>query len=618
MVIERTSAARPRSGKIRRGHSGCKACRRRGKLCDEGKPACLACYRLSLHCEYGRDISFHHYNGAKAHAASFRDSLVYQVAECHGTASLIKWQDPSYELKFTGTRSNAIPPVAPFGEDDILGVYFKHFESHVSKVLPGVPAGFSKTIRSSAALCYAVLCLSASNLAMLDARVDHRQISQDQRSSVFSPIANRAHYNRAREYHDRAVLSLESEEISKEPSSCASALAAKVLLAIYHHASTDHLRFQMAVEDSNHFVNKHVATIMQSADARESLQMWHRLSVSSRTSRRPTLLIEDEANVCSRPNPALPNTVEQLHLTCILGMSSDDLIYDILIKTVELRRRAVVFRAVSGVANVSDQSQGLGRLAHQHLDRLLGRWSSKEEYEEAESTFIQGPHLISLLKTQQDRLSVWRSRLDVAQLPPEIWSDPDSSRCSKDSKNESRTLPSHRDAMNGLYYFLCQIMIATLRGNDSLQDSPTESGQSYLPWVETMVQMMVCIIDTLEFSTSSTSDVYTFSLTEVLVQLSLTWHSTSTFRHILDTTWPRLEAGGRGFEHSHCPTHLAKRIITLLADLWSQGQAVTYASLAVEESVPKLQLLAIGQPVDLVLCGHGADGTSFITRTQLP
>ncbi|KAL6242229.1 hypothetical protein RBB50_010777 [Rhinocladiella similis] len=521
------------------------------------------------------------------------------------------------ELTIARTRSSALPPVGPFAKDDAAGVYFKHFECHVSHVLPGVGTKFPNIIRSSASLYCAVLCLSASSLAMLDAPVQSRQIFRDRRRSVFSPIANAVHYNQARKYHDLAVASLRSEGASGKSASYAAALVTKVLLAIYHHASTDHLKFQMAVDETNHFVLERTEAFTESSEGREALQMWHRLSVSSRTSRRPTLLTEDEANVCSRSDPGFYNAIERLHLTCILDMTSDDLIYDILVKTIELRSRAVVFRTVSGVSNVSDQSQGLGNLAHQYLDRLLGCRSNEKEYKEAEMTFVRGPHLISLLRTQQDRLSVWKSRLDTAQLPPEIW-DCESPRSSSAAGIDFPAFPCHRDAMNALYYFLCQIMMATLQESGSLPISPTASSQSYITRLEETVRRMLRILDLLDFSASSTSDVYTFSLAEVLLQLALTWHSSTTFQHILDVTWPRIEAGGRGFEHSHYPTHLAKRVITLIADQLSQGRAVTYASLAVENSVPKLQLLTIGRPVDLMICGHCIDGKYFIQRTSLP
>ncbi|OAL25361.1 hypothetical protein AYO22_05238 [Fonsecaea multimorphosa] len=510
--------------------------------------------------------------------------------------------------------------MAPLSEEDTGGIYFKHFDSHVRHVLPGPSKGFLDFILSSAPFRHAVLCLSASNLAMLDVRIQSRQISEDYRRSVFSPIVNREHHDQARKYHDLAVTYCDTRKTGNDPADCAVALATKVLLAIYHHASTDHRRFRLAVEDAHQFAHQHRTAFLQSPDGHEALQMWHRLSISHRTSRRPTLLIEGESDEYFQAKFASPNTIEHLYLTCILGMSSDDLIYDILIKTIELRKRAVVFRTVARIHNVSDQSQDLGRLAHEHLDTLLDRRSTAEEYEEAQTGFVRGPHLIGLLQTQQDRLSVWKSRLDVAQLPPEpcdCQSSPHDDS-SVTSCTDFPTFSSHRDAMNALYYLLCRVMIATLQGDEPQQDSPTPLCHSDVGRAQRMVQLMLLILDTLNFSTSHTSDVYTFSVGEALLQLTLAWHSISTFQQILDVTWPRLEAGGRGFEHSHCPTHLVKRIIALLAEQWSQGRAITYVSLAVEENIPKLHLLAIGLPVDLVVCGYCMDGTYFMKRMPLP
>ncbi|OQU98786.1 Fungal Zn2-Cys6 binuclear cluster domain-containing protein, partial [Cladophialophora immunda] len=431
---------------------GCKACRRRGKRCDEAKPVCRACHRLSLACEYGLDISFRHYNAGQNQAHCSRKTSTLRSAHVSETLSQNKWPHSGSSLSCARTRSTTVPPVAPLVEEDTTGLYFKHFESHVRHVLPGAFRCLVDTKMSSAPIRYAVLCLSASNLAMLDARIQSRHIHKDSRRSVFSPIANRAHHHQARKYHDLAVTCCDSKEAGKDPAGWAMALATKVLLAIYHHASTDHLRFRLAVEDAHQFVHQHRTAFLQSPEGQKALQLWHRLSVSFRTSRRPPLLIEGESDECSQAKFASPSAIEHLYLTCILGMSPDDLIYDILIKTIELRKRAVVFRTVARIHNVSDESQHLGRLAHEHLDMLLHRRSRAEECAEAETGFVRGPHLIGLLQTQQDRLSVWKSRLDRAQLPPELW-DCQSSPCDDSSMTGSTdfpTFPTHRDAMNAL------------------------------------------------------------------------------------------------------------------------------------------------------------------------
>lgn len=68
----------------------------------------------------------------------------------------------------------------------------------------------------------------------------------------------------------------------------------------------------------------------------------------------------------------------------------------------------------------------------------------------------------------------------------------------------------------------------------------------------------VCrMVEKLDFSVSNLSNVYTFSLVEVLVQVVFSIQSDDVFQYILEVVFPRIEATGRGVEHSHYPTHLA-------------------------------------------------------------
>lgn len=92
---------------------------------------------------------------------------------------------------------------------------------------------------------------------------------------------------------------------------------------------------------------------------------------------------------------------------------------------------------------------------------------------------------------------------------------------------------------------------------------------------------MCQIARTLDFTTSNMLDVYTFSLAEALLQLVSLYQSDAIFHCILDTLWPQLEIKGKGLEHSHYPTHLAKRIITQIAAYWAQARVVNPALPAV-------------------------------------
>lgn len=46
-----TENASPKKRKFRRTKTGCRACRRRKKKCDEGRPVCGSCARFGLKCE---------------------------------------------------------------------------------------------------------------------------------------------------------------------------------------------------------------------------------------------------------------------------------------------------------------------------------------------------------------------------------------------------------------------------------------------------------------------------------------------------------------------------------------------------------------------------------------
>jgi hypothetical protein len=98
----------------------------------------------------------------------------------------------------------------------------------------------------------------------------------------------------------------------------------------------------------------------------------------------------------------------------------------------------------------------------------------------------------------------------------------------------------------------------------------------------------------------------------------LEWRLEPIVNYILDVIWPQMESKLRGYEHSHYPTHLIKRIINEIARYSAQGRAVTFAQLAVPEDMPKVKLLDIDYPVHLVVGGYGGHGEHFLERIPLP
>jgi hypothetical protein len=467
-----------------------------------------------------------------------------------------------------------------------------------------------------------MLCLAASNLSMLDTHAQRRYQPKDIRRSVSSPIPNLQHHSHARHYHDLALLHYDAAQKEGFRGDIAELLAAKVLLAFYHHASTDHLRFRRAVWDTVRIALLKKTELMNSPNGKAALQLWYRLCTSHRPSKPPALMLEGEGPSTFGPNLTLPNAMDHIYLTCVLGMNSDDLIYDILIRTVEIRTRMVVFRCTAGVYNVSEQSKSLGSLAHALQNSLLGRLDTPEEHAEAEASFVRGAHLLELLETQRARLSVWKSSLRPGQLPLKDYAKYASH--DRPEAEDSLLVPmrflTHRDAMNALYSHLCTITFEEAATSDMGRHSERldSTDQPQAPSTTTTLHNMLRIIDSLDFAQSNTSDVYTVSLAEVLLQLVLTWQSTPIFDHILDIIWPRIENRAHGYEHSHYPTHLIKRIIALLADEWCEDRKILLALIAVSEEIPKLTLLRLDNPVDLVIYGLHGSGDFFIEKKSLP
>lgn len=472
-----------------------------------------------------------------------------------------------------------------------MEAYFNHFTHQVRHILPASSLPFTDGSRPSPCLRFAMLCIAASNLSMLNARVQTRV--SDPRRSVYSPLVNHLHHANARRYHNLALAHASS---TADPTETSAALAARVLLAYYHHASTDHGTFRRAVADSVHFTTLNRAGILASPDGADALQMWYRLCTSHRPSKPPALLLEGEG-ACSYQRGVLPDATDHLFLRCIVGMSADDLIYDILIKTMEIRTKIVLFRSVAGTWQVAEMSGEIGGLAHRVWNTMLGKKGVSEE-DDAREGFVRGSHLLGLLEVQQQRLTVWKSRLDAERL----------SRNLPGRESSPSPMPSHRGAMNALYCMICELAFIESFGATWTEHAAT---------MDSFAQNMCQVIRGIDLSLSNTSDVYTLSLAEVLLQLVFLWPSDAVFHYILDVLWPQLERQGRGYEHSHYPTHLVKRIILQTETYWHQGQVVTLAVPAVAEDTSKLKLLDTSYPIDVVVCGYRGGG-HYIEKVPLP
>ena len=511
-------------------------------------------------------------------------------------------------------------PTVLDSENHRKSVYFNHFQSHVRYILPGVSLQFIDAFLQLPCLHYAVLCLSASNLSMLNVQVQSRIIAgtDNSRQSVFSPLVNTLHHKYAGKYHDQALWHCRNARPDELKHQAPAFLAAYILLAYYHHASTNHLRFRLAVWDSVRFVVQNKTKIMASpsANGNEALQMWYRLCASHRPAKPPALLLEGEGTSSFGPNlfsdgynEAVDN--HGLYLNCIMGMGVDDLIYDILIKTMEIRTKFVVFRCVADSCHVSELSSGISSLAHEVMNKMLGRPCDPDEHAEAQEGFLRGSHLLGLLDVQKERLGVWKSRLCEDQLPDKFSS----------SVDLNPTFPSHRDAMNALYFMLCEIMFEethiTRTSHSKQQEEQQEHHRKNL--LGNLAHGICQIAGAIDLTKSNVSDVYTFSLAETFLQLVCLWRSDVIFHYILDILWPRLEMKGKGYEHSHYPTHLVKRIITQIAVYWGRGRLVYLALPAVTEDISKLRLLDINYPVDMVVCGYEIqDDRHFVERISLP
>jgi hypothetical protein len=281
-------------------------------------------------------------------------------------------------------------PAAVDSGDSLEISYWSHFQRHVRHLLPTASLLFTDGSLRSLCLRSAVLCISASNLSMLNARVQSRSMAGDNQRSVFSPLVNNLHHSQAQKYHDQALWHCRMAEAGEVECQASAVLAAHTLLAYYHHASTNHLKFRLAVWDSVRYVLRNRDNIMGSTDGADSLQMWYRLCISHRLAKPPALLLEGEGASSFGPN-RFPDAMDHIYLSCIRGMSVDDLIYDILIKSLEIRTRLIVFRCVASRCHISELSSEIGSITHDVLSKMLGRDYTLDECAEAREGFCARP-----------------------------------------------------------------------------------------------------------------------------------------------------------------------------------------------------------------------------------
>ncbi|KAK4942326.1 hypothetical protein LTR10_017933 [Elasticomyces elasticus] len=569
-------------------------------LCDETKPMCGACKRLALTCCYVTEfVSFN--TGDSCHQAQHWTSPEHDGSNDSSISELSKF---TAHPKVTFTIAQVDLSIST---PDIL--YFSHFERLVRTSLPPSLRCFEFHRLDCAFLRYAVLCLAASHLSTLDTSLSSRCLTDDSRRSVTSPTPSPLHLHHAQRYHDVAQTFVLGD-ILNDPSLV---LIGKVLFAYYHHASTDHLRFRQAVWETIQFVRKNHVELMESSSGEMALQLWYRLYNSHRPSRLPAVPIDGEVPSSSGPHLASPGADEYLHSMCIVGMSSDDLMHDILFRTMELRRRMVVYRCTSSVLGLPEASEQVGVQAYRLLSGMMKRPRTSLDEHEAKASFVQGDHILKLLEIQSQRLEVWKSRVDAKHMTPQ------KQACFSPPSFETHELANHRKRMNQLYNLLCRLLIESA----NTINRPAPDGIAFEDTTDistsALLNEALRLIDTVEPTLSSLVDIYAFSLSEVLLQLCYTFPSTTFFDYILDVVWPRMEAYGRGYEHSHIPTHLAKRVIALIAEEWQDSRRIILVVPAVPEDTPKAVLLDVTSQINVVTYGYDTQQRRFfITKRQLP
>jgi hypothetical protein len=290
---------------------------------------------------------------------------------------------------------------------------------------------------------------------------------------------------------------------------------------------------------------------------------------------------------------------EDIYLHCIVGLSSDDLLYDIMLKTMELRRRMVIYYCTAAAQKVRESLPTMGFKAQRMMNGLMQRPDSTPGVDEVNPDFVAPCHLLALLDIQERRLEVWKSRIVTEET------------ASITSPNlKAQKLTRHRRHMNHLYYLLCRLIFGSAT---ALQGALFDQGLD-----AAVLRGVVETIDGLDLKVSNLVDVYGYSLSEVLLQLSYNMPSKAYFNHILDVVWPQMEVCGRGYENSHLPTHLAKTIITLMAEEWQRSRRILLVTLELPENTPKTVLYDIHYSFDVLLYGYDhKQGDFFIRKVPL-
>ncbi|ETI22097.1 hypothetical protein G647_06168 [Cladophialophora carrionii CBS 160.54] len=452
-------------------------------------------------------------------------------------------------------------------------------------------------------LQYAILCLAASNLSTLDACLTRRNVVGDTRRSTASPRPNTLHNYHARQYCELAA----TQEQSLEPQDPSLILIGKILLAYYQHASTDHFRFRLAVLETAEFVRRRRHDITRSHTGDIALQLWYRLRISHRPSESLELVAGYNESDSGAEHFASTSEDEDIYLHCIVGLSPDDLLHDIMLKTMELRRRMVVYHCTTAVQNVSESLPAPGSRAQRLVNSSVQRPHALAGIDGPELSSIAPSHLLALLDIQRRRLEVWRSRVAAEEAGSGRHANA-GGIMSPDPSVEK--LVNHRRLMNHLYYLLCKLIFENAT---ALQGAVVDQNLN-----GAILRGVVDTIDGIDPTISNVVDVYGYSLSEILLQLSYNMPSTTYFNYILDVVWPRLEVCGRGYENSHLPTHLAKRIVALMAEEWHCSRRILLVVLAISENTPKTILYDIHHAFDVLLYGYDQhQGDFFVNKVSL-
>lgn len=507
--------------------------------------------------------------------------------------------------------------------------YTSYFWQQVYKSLVIQTQDFDHFLFKTDYLQNAILCLSASHIAMLDCSPQCRVTGTNSATILlFSPNPNLQHLQHAEHYCQLATQRI-SVLVATGTSRCddfCQILLAKTILAYYHHSATNHFQFREVVWETLRFVRAHHLAILRSSFCIPVLQLWFRLYSSCRMSKPPALFLEGQGEGSFTPNLGLSETDDDLKLSCILNNSQHNLIYNVLISTIEIRNRMIVNLCVQNKFGISEFHSNFGSFSHDVLSSAMQRPVNAAESLEANRSTMGEHNLKQLLETQRLRWRVWRSMLKQRDIPTEIESPRDQSLTTGSITTKNYSLPYHRAMMDYLYGILCELIFEELNLLASTPEFPANDPAISIkggdvPWNSDSVRLMNVILDlihNIDYRSSNFQDVYTFSLVEILRQIAFSCRSIKVLNHITSAIWPRIEKNGLGYEHSHLPTHLAKRLITFMAHELVAGRLILYSVIAVSEKLEKVNLLDIDTKIDVVVYGCSDQGDYFVHRHKLP